>query len=206
MNNSFRIPARRPRAKRPKAPLPAWFKPLTWLTALLAAGCLVLLLACVLQGQAREQRFQGYQAALEAVNAMAEENLALRTERAEQTRELEDLQTLLNDWSEKESVMQMLLFLESEFQKENYGNCAQILYTVKRFWPDYPEDWGWSGFLHDIEYNYSDRYRELVDFLTEGGYLYEAEDGTLSLPGYLAQEYEDYFSEMVPSASSSVAP
>lgn len=206
MAKTFLKHAPPPQAKPAKAPLPPWSKPLSWLTALLAAGCLVLLLACVLQGQVREQRFRDYEAALEAVDAIVEKNLALREELDEQTQELEALQTFLNDWGEETGVTQSLLLLESEFQKENYGGCAQILYNIKRVWPDYPEDWGWTGFLSDIRYNYSDRYRELVDFLTEGGYLYEAADGTLSLPDELAQEYEDYFSEMVRSASSSVAP
>lgn len=40
-----------PQAKPEKTPHPPWSKPLTWLTALLAAGCLVLLLACLLQAR-----------------------------------------------------------------------------------------------------------------------------------------------------------
>lgn len=120
--------------------------------------------------------------------------------------EQEYLQANMDYLSEQRSVLRFLLYLESEFQKENYGGCAQILYNIKRFWPDYPEGWNQSGFLYDIRYNYGDRYRELVDFLTEGGYLYENADGSLSLPDELAQEYEDFFSEMVRSASSSVVP
>lgn len=67
MTNSFDGRSRLPQVKRTKAPLPPWSRPLTWLTALLAAGCLTLLLAGILQGQVREQRFQDYQAALKAV-------------------------------------------------------------------------------------------------------------------------------------------
>lgn len=192
MNNSFRIPSRRPRAKRPKAPLPAWFKPLTWLTALLAAWCLVLLPACILQGQVQEQRFQDYQAALEAVDAMAEHDLSLRAELDSQEKSQAALWEWYDAWSETIGISQAMLIAEGTFQQGEYRACALILYELKQSYPYFPDGLGSLHFLEDMEYNYADRYRTMINTLTAQGYLLEDTDGTLILSESLAEAYNYY--------------
>ena len=178
-----------PRPRPVKEPLPRWARPLAWVTALLAAGCLVLLLACQLQSRSAHRRFQNYQTALEAVDALVEQAQALKEEVDSQEGSLAALWEMYYSMG----VNSVMLLAETAFQQGAYRDCALVLYMLKQSYPDFPEGWGGISFKDIVDYDYAHRYRAMLDVLTAQGYLRELPDGSLALSAEAARGYEDIF-------------
>ena len=158
-----------PQAKPEKTPHPPWSKPLTWLTALLAAGCLVLLLACLLQGQIREQRFQDYEAAMDGVDHVVAEYLELRTQLQASEADVDFYRDKWNDANNQNLFNTAFLVLETQFQAGNYETCADIIVSIQS------EDLLSQGYFSSysgVIYDHTKRFQEIADFLIDHGYLF----------------------------------
>ena len=158
-----------PRPSPVKEPLPRWARPLAWVTALLAAGCLVLGLACRLQSRSSDQRFQHYEAALEGADHIVAEYLELRNQL--QASEA-DAALFADRWNEANSqnwLSSTFLILETQFQAGNYELCADILCSVQYY--DDLLSTGFTSSYADAQYDYSARFQEIADVLVEQGYL-----------------------------------
>ena len=168
MAKTFLKHAPPPQAKPEKAPLLPWSKPLSWLTALLAAGCLVLLLASILQGQVREQRFRDYEAAMDGVDHVVSEYLELRTQLQASEADVDFYRDKWNDANNQNLFNTAFLVLETQFQAENYETCADIIVSIQS-----AEllSQGYSCSYSGATYDHTKRFQEIADFLVGHGYL-----------------------------------